>query len=420
MKLLHTSDWHLGRSFHGTGLLEVQAQVLDDLVATVREHRVDAVLLAGDVYDRALPPADAVQLLDRALTAIRAAGAQVVLTSGNHDSAVRLGFGGGLMAAAGVHVRADAGDLTRPVLLTEEGGEGAAQTVAVYGVPFLEPRHQGQAWEVAPNHTAVMTEAVRRIREDLEARRAGSQVPVAGVVLAHLFAAGGQGTESERDIGAGEAAAPAPGETGDSGETEGAGAAPETVVGTLGQVPVSVFAGLDYAALGHLHGRQRLAEHVRYSGSPLPYSFSEEKHRKGAWLVTVEGGALTAVEPVDWEAGRRLAVLSGPIESLLASAEFAFAEDRWVQVTVTDEERPAQALERLKTRFPHLLVFRHEPAGGGRVRERTYADALRQAPSDLALTTGFVEHVRERAASPAEEALLRDALEASRLTEVHA
>ena len=407
MILLHTSDWHLGRSFHGTGLLEAREEVLDALVATVTERGVDAVLLAGDVYDRALPPADAVRLLDRTLTRLHAAGAQVVLTSGNHDSAVRLGFGGGLLAAAGVHVRADAAELDRPVLLTEPGVDGGAgQTVAVYGIPYLEPRHQGPAWGVEPHHTAVLTEAVRRVHADLAARRAETPEPVAAVVLAHLFAAGGHGSESERDIGEGEHVEP--------------DAPPEMLVGTLGQVPVSVFDGLDYAALGHLHGRQRLAEHVRYSGSPLPYSFSEAGHRKGGWLVHVTGGAVTDVEAVDWDAGRRLAVLSGPIEDLLESPEFAWAEQCWVQVTVTDDERPERALERLKTRFPSVLVFRHEPAGGRRARERTYAQVLRQAPSDHALAVGFVDHVRQRPASGAEQDLLRDALEAARAGEVRA
>ena len=113
-----------------------------------------------------------------------------------------------------------------------------------------------------------------------------------------------------------------------------------------------------------------------------------------------------------------LTFLFASVENL--SPTVPHAEDRWVQATVTDDERPERALERLKTRFPHVLVFRHEPAGGRRTRERTYADALRQAPSDLALTTGFVDHVRERAASPAEAALLQDALEASRLAEVRA
>ena len=159
---------------------------------------------------------------------------------------------------------------------------------------------------------------------------------------------------------------------------------------------------------------------MRYSGSPLPYSFAEAGHRKGGWLVHVTGGAVTDVEAVDWDAGRRLAVLSGPIEDLLESPEFAWAEQCWVQVTVTDDERPERALERLKTRFPSVLVFRHEPAGGRRARERTYAQVLRQAPSDHALAVGFVDHVRQRPASEAEQDLLRDALEAARAAEVRA
>lgn len=404
MILLHTSDWHIGRSFHGTGLLESQRAVLDQLVATVREHGVDAVLLAGDVYDRALPPADAVRLLDETLAAIRAAGAQVVMTSGNHDSAVRLGFGGALMEASGVHLRTDPERLAEPILLEGRDGERAA----VYGIPYLEPRHLAQEWDVDPHHTPVMQEAVRRIREDLAARRQDpDDGPLASVVLAHLFAAGGQGSEGERDIGEGEHL--------DCGAQD-----PEALVGTLGQVPVTVFEGLDYVALGHLHGRQTMAEHVRYSGSPLPYSFGEWRQDKGGWLVHVSGGAVTEVEKVDWPGGRQLAVLSGPIADLLESAEFDWAEDRWVQVTVTDDERPEKALERLRTRYPHVLVFRHEPAGGRKEREKTYAQALRDAPSDLALTTGFVHHVRERAATEEETALLDAALTAARLKEVQA
>ncbi|MGC5048833.1 metallophosphoesterase family protein [Micrococcus porci] len=402
MLLLHTSDWHLGRSFHGTGLLDSQRRVLAQLVDTVRERGVDAVLLAGDVYDRALPAADAVALLDETLAALRAAGSQVVLTSGNHDSAIRLGFGSALMAAGGVHVRTDPERLAEPVLLEDAAGERAA----VYGIPYLEPRHLGEAWGVGPHHTAVMTEAVRRVRADLEERRAADG-PLAGVVLAHLFAAGAEGTESERDIGEGP-------------HTDAHGTAPEGLVGTLGQVPVSVFSGLDYAALGHLHGRQTMAAHVRYSGSPLPYSFSEARHTKGGWLVHVAGGAVTEVESVAWDAGRRLAVLEDRIQPLLDSPGYAWAEDRFVQATVTDPERPEKALERLRSRFPHLLVFRHEPEGGHAARERSYAQALRQAPDDLALTTGFVDHVRGRPASEAERELLDEALTASRIGEAQA
>ncbi|MGO1883813.1 MAG: exonuclease SbcCD subunit D [Citricoccus sp.] len=420
MLILHTSDWHLGRSFHGTGMLQSQREVLDQMVATVRERGVDLVLVAGDVYDRALPAADAVELLDAALADLVSAGARVVLTSGNHDSAIRLGFGGHLMGAAGVHVRTRMDGLNLPVVLPDpEGG-----TVAVYGIPYLEPRHAGQVWDVEPNHPAVTAEAVRRIREDA-AERFGAQGDALGepdegpgggtaagtaaataagadtaiIVMAHLFAAGGAGSDSERDIGAERPA-----------ETE----AGEPLVGTLGQVPATVFEGVDYAALGHLHGRQRLAETVRYSGSPLPYSFSEADHTKGGWLVRTASGRVTDVEPVDFSAGRRLAVLRGRIQDLLEGAEYAWAEDRWCQITVTDQVRPPQAYRRLKERYEGLLNFILDPEGVTATAPSTYAARLAAATTDLQVCTGFVEHVRQRPATASEAELLDTALDESR------
>ncbi|MGM7670036.1 exonuclease SbcCD subunit D [Microbacterium sp. A93] len=413
MLILHTSDWHLGRSFHGTGMLQAQREVLDQMVATVRERGVDLVLVAGDVYDRALPAADAVELLDAALADFVAAGARVVLTSGNHDSAIRLGFGGHLMEKAGVHVRTRMDSISTPVVFPDPDGG----SVAVYGIPYLEPRHAGQVWEVAPQHPAVTAEAVRRIRQDAAERFGGSDggpdgsVDGAGgspgpgrrdtaiVVMAHLFAAGGAGSDSERDIGA-----ERPAESG----------AGDLVVGTLGQVPVTVFEGLDYTALGHLHGRQRMAESVRYSGSPLAYSFSEANHTKGGWLVSTAHGTVTEVESVDFSAGRRLAVLRGRIDDLLEHEGHAWAEDRWCQITVTDPVRPPQAYRRLKERFEGLLNFVLDPEGVPATAPSTYAARLAAATTDLEVCTGFVEHVRQRPASESETELLGSALQESR------
>ncbi len=401
MLILHTSDWHLGRSFHGTGLLQAQREVLVQMTDTVRDRGVDLVLVAGDVYDRALPAADAVEVLDGALAELVTAGAAVVLTSGNHDSAIRLGFGGRLMGASGVHFRTRMDEVTAPVVLEDpDGGR-----VAVYGVPYLEPRHAGQVWEVDPNHTAVTAEAVRRIREDAGARFAGQEQETAVITMAHLFAAGGAGSDSERDIGA-----DTPG--GQAGQADCS--SEELLVGTLGQVPVSVFEGVDYAALGHLHGRQRMAETVRYSGSPLPYSFSEAHHTKGGLLVRTAGGAVTGVETVDWSAGRKLAVLRGRIEDLMDNPDHAWAEDRWCQITVTDPVRPPQAYRRLKERFDGLLNFVLDPDAGAAAVRSTYAARLAAATSDLEVCTGFVEHVRQRPASAAETALLTTALAESR------
>ncbi len=134
MRLLHTSDWHLGRSLHRADLRAAQAAFLDHLVDVVRAERVDAVLVAGDIYDRAIPPVDAVELCEDALLRLHGAGARIVLISGNHDSARRLGFGSGLLDQAGVHLRTRPSALARPVLLEDAHGP-----VAVYGVPYLEP-----------------------------------------------------------------------------------------------------------------------------------------------------------------------------------------------------------------------------------------------------------------------------------------
>lgn len=413
MLILHTSDWHIGRSFHGTGLLDAQREVLGAMAQTVRERGVDLVLVSGDVYDRALPSADAVQVLDEGLAELLAAGARIVLTSGNHDSAVRLGFGGALMAASGVHLRTRAESVGDPVVLEDPDG-GA---VAVYGIPYLEPRHQGQAWGVELNHAAVLQEAMDRVRADLAERSGEHPEGLTGIVMAHLFAAGGEGSPSERDIGAG---VTAPGSLDGAGVEKSAAelGAVQAQVGTLGQVPVSVFEGVQYAALGHLHGRQRLAGKVRYSGSPLPYSFSEHRHRKGGLLIHTAHGEVSQVEEVDWQVGRRLAVLRGELQTLLNDPDLAWAEDAWCQITVTDAERPPQAFHRLQQRFPGLLQYVYEPPAGVRRGTGGYAERInRAAGDDLALCTGFVEHVRSRGASEGERELLAQALAFARTEE---
>lgn len=244
MRILHTSDWHLGRSFHRESLLDAQTAFVDHLVDTVHAERVDVVAIAGDVYDRALPPVDAVSLLQDALRRIVSAGAKVVLISGNHDSARRLGFGADLLDAAGVYLRTEPSRAWDPIVLDD---------VAFYGIPYLEPELVRAPWELSERtHSAALGHAMSRIRLDAVRHRRS-------VVLAHAFVTGGAASDSERDIS----------------------------VGGVAHVPLSAFDGVDYAALGHLHGRQRMSGTVRYSGSPLAYSFSEAGQVKGCWLVTL-------------------------------------------------------------------------------------------------------------------------------------
>jgi exonuclease SbcD len=379
MRLLHTSDWHIGRSLHGTELLAEQEAVLGGLASVVAAESVDAVLVAGDVYDRAVPSADATAVLDRVVGRLLAAGAAVVMTPGNHDSARRLGTFSGLLSAAGLHVRAATGRLDEPVLLSDEHGD-----VAVYGLPFLEPevaRHElglDGAAGGGRSHEAVLGEAMERVRSDLFLRP-----NTRSVVLAHAFVGGGVPSESERDI----------------------------CVGGVDLVPASVFDGVDYVALGHLHRPQTLTPRLRYSGSPLAYSFGEAGQQKQAWLVDLDAHGLADVRPVPLPTPRRLSVLTGTLDELLADPAHAGVEGDFVSARLTDPVRPADPMRRLQTRFPHCVHLEWTGAGGS-ADGRSYQERLR-GRSDVEVAGEFVQHVRGVGVTPAERELFARALGAA-------
>jgi DNA repair protein SbcD/Mre11 len=385
MLILHTSDWHLGRSLHRADLRTAQAAFLDHLVEVARAEKVDVVLVAGDVYDRAVPPVDAVELCEDALVRLHATGARIVLISGNHDSARRLGFGGGLLDQTGVHLRTRPGALARPVMLEDAHGP-----VAVYGVPYLEPdvvRGELPPAEAgggaAPRgHAGVLGQAVGCIRADADARGVRRRV-----VMAHGWVTGGAASDSERDI----------------------------TVGGVGQVPAEVFGGFSYVALGHLHGQQTIAGQLRYSGSPLPYSFSEASHHKGSWLVELDREGTARAERVPAPVYRRLSVLRGRLPDLLGSAAYTTYQGDFVSVALTDPSRPEGAMDALRARFPHILVLTFEPEGaepdGLGYRARV------AGRDDLAVATEFVRHVRNTPPTEGERRLLNQAFEAVRTAE---
>jgi exonuclease SbcD len=384
MRLLHTSDWHLGRTLHGVDLTAHQQTFLDHLVEVVRDERVDAVLVAGDVYDRAIPPVESVAQLSDALRRL-AEHAVVVVTPGNHDSAVRLGFGADLLRDR-VRVLARPGDVDRPVVLP-----GADGDVLVYGLPYLDPdaaRHTlaaDGAEPLARSHAAVLGAAMDRVRADLAARTAAATGrPPRSVVVAHAFVVGGAASESERDIR----------------------------VGGVDHAPTAVFDGVDYVALGHLHGPQRVGDPggatvLRYAGSPLAYSFSEARHTKSTALVDLGAAGPAQVRLVPAPVPRRLTDLAGPLDELLGAAGEPHLDD-WVRVTVTDAHRPADLYARVRGRFPHALVVQHRPPArdpGARAAEVT------AARDPLEVAAEFVTHVSGTPPTEAEAAVLRRAYE---------
>ena len=374
MRVLHTADWHLGRSFHGVGLLDAQAAWIDWLVALAQASSVDAIVVAGDLYDRALPPVDAIALADDALARL-AAVAPVVVISGNHDSATRLAFGSTLLSRAGLHLRTDPARSGEPVLV------GA---LALYPIPYLEPDAVRTALGVEQRgHGPVLCAAMDLVRADLARRPVGTRA----VVVAHAFVAGAAASESERDL----------------------------AIGGVAIVPQGVFAGADYVALGHLHGPQRVGDRARYAGSPLAFSFSEATHRKSVVLVEMSGDA-PAAELVACPVPRPLARVRGTLEGLLAGAEHEAAEEAWVEVTLTDAVRPAAAMDRLRRRFPHAVALQFAPEGAHAGLEGSYAARLRGL-SDVELATSFVEDVRGVPADDAERELLAEVLGDPRVTE---
>ena len=385
MRLLHTSDWHLGRSLHSHDLGAAQAAQVDHLVEVVRRERVDVVVHAGDVHDRALPPVHALQLFAEALARVRDAGAAVVAISGHHDAPVRLGDKAALLDPA-IALRTDPARVAEPVVLHD-----AAGPVAFYAVPYLEPAavrgllpgedEPDEAVLEPGAHTRVLRRAMRAVHADRQTRAARS------VVLAHAWVTGGQASDSERDIS----------------------------VGGVAQVPAALFDGVDYTALGHLHRPQTLREGLRYSGSPLPYSFAEAGADKLSWLVELDAHGLARVEAVPAPVHRRLTALRGTLADLLDSAEHTAAEADFVSVVLTAPGRPVDAMAALRRRFPYALELRHEPEGVVPVAGASYTERTR-GRSDQEVAELFVAHVRT-AAADAERRLLREALEQARREE---
>lgn len=481
MRILHTSDWHLGRTFHGASLLDEQAEVVDRVVALAIEHAVDLVVIAGDIYDRAIPPAPAVDLFDRALAALHATGARVVAITGNHDSAVRVGVGDRVLNELGVAVRGQVARLTDPIVIDDPADGGPP--VAVYLVPYLEPSLDvpllrelaGEPEDAppdpepvadapdasadappaevptapdasadAPSATAPTPDPVeagatpslfdlldltevpaprpvrpapptvpsptapgpgpatdagppRRPTHHLATRLAAAAIrrhhatlgPARSVVVAHTFVAGGWGSESERDLS----------------------------VGGSERVGVDVFAGFDVVALGHLHQPQRVdGDRVAYSGTPLPYSFSEEGHTKSVRIVELATDGTVTAEAVPLGVGRRLRTITGPLRELLDDPALAGAVEDRIRVRLTDPHLPNQAMARLRQRFPHAVELRHEPAGVDRSARAVGADlsTLRSAsPLDLALR--FWTEQQGAEATEAERAILERGIAATQV-----
>lgn len=328
MRFLHTSDWHLGRVYHGVSLLEDQAAVLRDFVRLAAARRPDAVLIAGDIYDRSVPPAEAVRLLDAVLTElVGELRIPVIAIAGNHDGPDRLAFGAGLLGGAGLTVRGPVSAEMAPVVLRDADGE-----VAIWPLPYAEPavvRAAFGADAIADHHAALAAQ--------LATVRAGAVPGRREVVIAHAFVAGCAESESERPLS----------------------------VGGSGMVGAELFAGFDYVALGHLHRPQQVGgERIQYAGSLLKYSFAEADHLKSVNWVELDGAGRCTVERIPLSPPRDLRILSGTLEALLAAASADPRCDDYVLARLADRGALLDAMGKLRSAYPNALAIERPQLGG--------------------------------------------------------
>ena len=338
MRILHTSDWHIGRRLHGESLVGSHEKFLQWLHSEViGETKPDLLVVAGDIYDRGVPPTEAIELFEDALAEINKHGIQVLITSGNHDSRIRLGSNTRFMSGLGLHFRTRPQDVARPVEIHNDDF-----TLLAYGIPYLEPDVDAgpdteRQWQVEPSQTGVIAEAMRRINDDVALRRKSSSKPIRILVATHAFVEGATKSDSERNI-------------------------KDIRVGGLGQTNAAVFAGADYVAMGHIHRPHTKNEIkgvggtlLRYSGSPIPFSFSERDDLKQIISLEMNKDGLkdSAITSIESPQVRGMMQIEGTFEEIL-SDKFKKSQD-WTKVVLVDKEIPINAFDTIKRKFEHLL-----------------------------------------------------------------
>lgn len=318
LRFLHTSDWHLGRIFHGIHLTDDQAFVLDQFVRLVADVKPDAVIIAGDVFDRAVPPPEAVQLLDETLSRILLDyRTPVIMIAGNHDSPERLGFGNRLLSRQGLHVVGPLAAMSEPVVLQD-----AAGPVYFLPLPYAEPA------VVRSQLDATAADCEQAMRAQIG--KVWRQVPANArtVAIAHSFISGGEPSESERFLS----------------------------VGGVETVPAGVFSQFDYTALGHLHKPQTVGKpYIRYSGSLLKYSFSESNHDKGLYLVELGPQGEPLIEQIRLSPKRDVRCVQGLLDDFLSGPKSGEPVDDYLQITLEDTGPVLDPMGRLRTIYPNLL-----------------------------------------------------------------
>ena len=376
MRFVHTADWHLGRIFHGVHLTEDQAYVLDELTEIVRDARPDVVIVAGDIYDRAVPPQDAVSLLDDVLSRLVAkVGVPVVLIAGNHDSPERLSFGARLLANSNLHVFGPLLPECRPVVIEDDFGP-----VNIYAIPFAEPPVVRE--KIGGNDIRDHDSALRQILQHIRAKQPAGR---RSILVAHAAVVGGKTSDSERPLS----------------------------IGGSETVEPAIFKGFDYVALGHLHQPQSSGEdHIQYSGSILKYSFSEVSHEKSVTIVEMDATGRCAIERIALLPRRNVRRIKGTLKDILEKAQSDENRDDYIMVTLLDRQPVLNAMGRLREVYPNTLHIERPLFAPSTVHAQAPADHLRLSEAEM--FSSFFSQVTDEEMTEPEKRAFADIMESLR------
>ncbi len=380
MKFLHTSDWHLGRQFHNVSLLEDQRYVLKQLIDYLKNNAVDAVIVAGDVYDRSVPPTVAIELLDEVVSSICTdLNIPMIMIPGNHDGAKRLGFAAKQMKDAGLHIISDFEQMMTPVVLKSE----QAGDVAFYGMPYNDPE---QVRHYYRNSVTTHDEAHQFLCECIKAQRDTSQ---RHVLISHCFVDGAMESDSERPLS----------------------------IGGSDRVNHEHFADFDYVALGHLHQPQKKGEeHIRYSGSLMKYSFSEQHQKKGMTLVELNDAGFVAAEHIPLSAPHDMRIIEGELDQLLEQGKTDPSAHDYLLVRLHDKHAILDPMEKLRKVYPNVL---HLEKPGMLIGVDQEMGRARLARGEMDMFRDFFLEAKQEPLSEQQESAMAEVIQSLKQAEQH-
>ncbi|MFZ7120167.1 MAG: exonuclease SbcCD subunit D [Eubacteriaceae bacterium] len=361
MKIIHTGDWHIGKLVHGIHMTEDQKYILKQLISLVEQEKPDVLIIAGDIYDRSVPPVDAVDLLDETLSEIiMKLNTKVILIAGNHDSPDRVGFANKMLRDKGLYISGNLTESIEPIVIIDEFGP-----VSFYPIPFAEPALVKEVLgeESINNHDSSMKEIMDRINEKIDYNSRN-------ICIAHGYIIGMESlmlSDSERPLS----------------------------IGGSEFVSVEYFNSFDYVALGHLHGPQRVkADHIRYSGSLLKYSFSEANQKKSIVLINMDVEGKVDIELKELQPVRDMRVIKGKLEDLLNKEVYMGTNtDDYIMATITDRGEIIDAISKLRAVYPNILRMEKEQFDREAGKNQTSASSEFAKKSPLELFSEFYENV---------------------------